>query len=598
VDEKQLQALDRQHRELALALPALRRLYRERQHLREASTGWQELDQSITVADAEAQRYEAERQPLIAELQAAEQARASASERVVRARAHIDMARERAERFRRVSGGAVCGYCGQTLSAEHRDTEWARIQQEVAASEEELAVAQQALNLTREGEFRLRESNDAARAASAAAKRRAEALRREYERTGDQLRRHTEACQEAYCDLRPLYRTYVAQPLPADWLQTVYPTEEELNQLAVEQTSQENHVESLRRAIAARRDRMEGVRRDSLGAENYLNRVQQETRDLEQTLRQEMLQDELRRQRQADALQTLPPNWRALAEEVTGETLRSWHREHEVLTARDAGGRLNRLREVQTGLGALTQRLRQLQEEAESIPVESRRNPSEMELHLQKARSEERRLVKQRQSQETVRDALLARQRRHDELSEDFRKADRQRHLYARLTELLGHQQLQRHLVRQAERGVVENANLILDRLSGGQLTLRLRRDDSDGEDQALHLAAFKPAEGQSFGLSFLSGSERFRIAVSLALGIGQYASRQYRPIESIIIDEGFGCLDRDNRAAMIEELKRLQGSLRCILLVSHQEEFAEAFPDGYHFEMEGGATKVSRFRR
>jgi exonuclease SbcC len=37
---------------------------------------------------------------------------------------------------------------------------------------------------------------------------------------------------------------------------------------------------------------------------------------------------------------------------------------------------------------------------------------------------------------------------------------------------------------------------------------------------------------------------------------------------------------------------------LQCILLVSHQEEFAEAFSDGYHFELEAGATKVRRFQR
>ena len=83
-----------------------------------------------------------------------------------------------------------------------------------------------------------------------------------------------------------------------------------------------------------------------------------------------------------------------------------------------------------------------------------------------------------------------------------------------------------------------------------------------------------------------------------LALGIGQYASRQHRPIESVIIDEGFGCLDRKGRQVMIQELQNLRGHLHCILLVTHQEEFADAFPDGYRFELQDGATKVSRFVR
>ena len=39
----------------------------------------------------------------------------------------------------------------------------------------------------------------------------------------------------------------------------------------------------------------------------------------------------------------------------------------------------------------------------------------------------------------------------------------------------------------------------------------------------------------------------------------------------------------------MIQELQNLRGQMRCILLVSHQEDFAEAFPDGYHFRLDGG---------
>src|ERR1700722_17257726 len=102
----------------------------------------------------------------------------------------------------------------------------------------------------------------------------------------------------------------------------------------------------------------------------------------------------------------------------------------------------------------------------------------------------------------------------------------------------------------------------------------------------------------RAINVTFLSGSQKFRVAVSLALGIGQYASRQHRPIESVIIDEGFGCLDSQGRQVMIQELQNLRGQMRCILLVSHQEEFAEAFADGYHFQLESGATRGKRFQK
>jgi DNA repair exonuclease SbcCD ATPase subunit len=65
-----------------------------------------------------------------------------------------------------------------------------------------------------------------------------------------------------------------------------------------------------------------------------------------------------------------------------------------------------------------------------------------------------------------------------------------------------------------------------------------------------------------------------------------------------VIIDEGFGCLDRQGRQVMIQELHNLKGHLRCILLVSHQEEMAEAFPDGYRFELREGTTIATRLPR
>jgi DNA repair protein SbcC/Rad50 len=113
-----------------------------------------------------------------------------------------------------------------------------------------------------------------------------------------------------------------------------------------------------------------------------------------------------------------------------------------------------------------------------------------------------------------------------------------------------------------------------------------------------LSLTSLQSASQAATNVAFLSGSQRFRVAVALALGLGQYASRQHRPIESVIIDEGFGCLDRQGRQVMIQELQNLRGQLRCILLISHQEEFADAFSDGCLFELADGSTRVKRFQR
>jgi exonuclease SbcC len=64
-------------------------------------------------------------------------------------------------------------------------------------------------------------------------------------------------------------------------------------------------------------------------------------------------------------------------------------------------------------------------------------------------------------------------------------------------------------------------------------------------------------------------------------LAMGRFAAGQARPLEleSVIIDEGFGSLDRDGLQAAADELDRVRQHLRRIVVVSHQEEFAKRFP-------------------
>lgn len=157
----------------------------------------------------------------------------------------------------------------------------------------------------------------------------------------------------------------------------------------------------------------------------------------------------------------------------------------------------------------------------------------------------------------------------------------------------LGPRGLQLYLVREAQQTIMQYAVGILDRLSAGQLGPQLKQDDDNS--RALQLEAFNRQTGEApINVAFLSGSQKFRVAVSLALAIGQYASRQHRPIESVIIDEGFGCLDREGRQVMIQEIQNLRGQLQRVILVSHQEELADALLDAYRFEIRDGTTRVS----
>ncbi len=293
---------------------------------------------------------------------------------------------------------------------------------------------------------------------------------------------------------------------------------------------------------------------------------------------------------------SLPLSWREHVASITAENVSRFQSELRELEAR---GVENQARALEGARGAVEFHRRQMADLEHSLTAFSeaaRSGADVLRKRLIAARQElsarERVLVQTREEQSR----LLHQKTRRAELEEQARAADRCAVLYRTLSELLGRKGLQLHQVRKAERGIIDFANQVLDRLSSGRFFLRLCSDSDQNSDQAFHMEALDRQSGEAFGLSFLSGSQKFRVAVSLALGIGQYASRGHRPIESVIIDEGFGCLDREGRQIMIQELQNLRTQLRCILLVSHQEEFAEAFAEGYRVEMVDDTSRITRF--
>jgi DNA repair protein SbcC/Rad50 len=298
-------------------------------------------------------------------------------------------------------------------------------------------------------------------------------------------------------------------------------------------------------------------------------------------------------------LKRIPESWRDKLGPSVGMSERiQWTNELENLENSKIVDRYHELQKIDGLLELIQTQQANINGEIEEIPEVSRCNPLSIDSLLADARKELE--VVQLNLRKAFQDlAILERQQLDYQKWESERQVvDREQQFHAILTDLLGRDNLQRHLISRGERQIVDLANSILDRLSNGDLSLRLKKDLESGmnSEEALDLEVQnRRVGGRPIGIAFLSGSQRFRVAVSLALGIGQFASRGVKPIESVIIDEGFGCLDREGRESMIQELQNLKTQLKCVLLVSHQEEFAEAFPNSYRFELQNGATRVSR---
>ncbi|HLW68934.1 MAG TPA: SMC family ATPase [Gemmataceae bacterium] len=633
------------------ALSPLSRLFQQREELRRSL-------QTLTLAQMEEKSIEARGKELKARhdeikphLDSARAGLKICEEKLASEKALWQQANGLCSEFEMLEGSKICRACGQPLTPKHYKEERGRREKERYEAEMRVRQAQDEWQTAREAEQNFGEQfqkNEQELLAAREAFRDSQKLAQQGLKDSERLKSD---CERAYQELPEPFRSRVAASPPADWPATTYPAasdveaakrtahnlaaaRRDLEQARAGQTRWSNlnaQLGALRQALddlaatlprnpqEVRREfvRLDAEQKALAGqllasreaekeVQNELDRLHREREAVQQAVaeRQGKLQtEEITRRHCQQALisarKALTPDWQQQADHVALAELNHLRAEKEDLEKSDVEARADQLRQVQIELESLKQTVIDLEKEREQFPAEARRQAGAIQVELQQARVSATGRVEELHAARTERNQLESRRQQREQLRAQLGEAEREWNRYKLLSELLGRDRLQRHLVRQAERQIVDYANNVLDRLSSGQLLLRLSGTDDGAADRALELEAYNRATGQSpINVAFLSGSQRFRVAVSLALGIGQYASRQHRPIESVIIDEGFGCLDRQGRQVMIQELQNLRGHLHCILLVSHQEEFADAFATGYRFELADGHTRVTRIQK
>jgi exonuclease SbcC len=641
--------------ELSRVHPILDRLHKERRELTEALEAAAAGSAVLKSLEVEGKELNKAAANLTAELAAARAARTAAEQRAGVAAALADRAKAAAAEFESLTGAKDCPACGQELTAKHLDAERKRRRDEAASSERERVAADAVLKHATAVEVDAARRESESRETLTGLREKFAKLKAEGKARGEAAERVVQSLALRYADLPAPLQAKVAPVLPhgeAEWAATTYPDRADLTAMyqdvktlpaAIARLARARealtHFGKLRVRAEAARDALDKLRQGLQGTDPVKLRAEHQTlsgrekslvnaikggkqavadcgREADtltgeshrcvQTLTDlaGKLANEINvRKNAADnadrAKRELPPEWQKRVDEAGLGADSGWKAEAERLEADGVAAKFAGLASARAGLDTLRDALRAQEAEAAGFPPESRRDPDEVRVTLNEAKGKLAAAEQAHVAALQQRGKLDDYRAQREALGTETRQLDAKFTRYKTLADLLGRDRLQRYLVRRAERQIVDYANGVLDRLSGGQLFLKLASGEETGADKALELEAYNRVTGGApIPVAFLSGSQKFRVAVCLALGIGQYASRQHRPIESVIIDEGFGCLDRQGRQVMIQELQNLRGHLHCILLVSHQEEFADAFPDGYRFELQDGATKVSRFQR
>ncbi|HWG43014.1 MAG TPA: SMC family ATPase [Gemmataceae bacterium] len=638
---------------LTQLIPQLTHFRAYREDLRQAVGREQAAKQRLAQVEAHGKQLNGELKRLEPLVQAADRAARQAKDDETEARTLLKQAQDSLQEITQMHGSKVCRHCGLELTPGHLQDEKRRRDNEVRRIEERLKKAVTDLAAAREEEKHLRKEEKGTQENYREAREDYREAQTQMQQALADVTRLQGDCARAYAELPEEQQRRISRTPPADWLKTDYPGPQDLESLRTEaaghtaarqrwqkaedtlkqwnklKTQEGDKLATLSRLQADLPADREAVRRkhadlklnlDTFERDLKTKRAQDKAagadidrltreRQQEQThldrinleLKNKELESQYARQAIAANQKALPASWQTAAESIGSAEYNLWDQERADLEASGTDQRGKELQQASLNLHMLRQEVESLEEQQQTFPEAARRNPAEVKAELDRAKQTE--ALRDKALTETRQQLALLQgyRKQREQIGEEFTRLEGEWKQQKTLAELLGRDRLQLHLVRQAERQVIEYANAVLDRLSGGQLYLKLS-GEANGEGnaaKALELEAYNRSTGEKpINVAFLSGSQKFRVAVSLALGIGQYASRQHRPIESVIIDEGFGCLDSQGRQVMIQELQNLRSQMRCILLVSHQEEFAEAFSDGYHFELESGATKVTRFQK
>ena len=123
---------------------------------------------------------------------------------------------------------------------------------------------------------------------------------------------------------------------------------------------------------------------------------------------------------------------------------------------------------------------------------------------------------------------------------------------------------------------LVDEANVHLERLTD---RYRLRPACAeDGRPTLSFVVEDRFQGGQVRPTTTLSGGERFLVSLALALGLGQLRSNK-TPLETLLLDEGFGTLDQESQSVAMSALDRLQATGTQVGIISHVDALREKIP-------------------
>lgn len=152
---------------------------------------------------------------------------------------------------------------------------------------------------------------------------------------------------------------------------------------------------------------------------------------------------------------------------------------------------------------------------------------------------------------------------------------------YEDLAAAFGKKGIQAMLIESAIPEIEDEANTLLDRMTDGRMKVQLltqRETKTAGMTETLDIVISDELGARPYEM--YSGGESFRINLALRLALSRLLThRAGAKLQFLIIDEGFGTQDAQGKYKVVEAINAIKDDFAKILVVTHDQELKEAFP-------------------
>lgn len=166
-----------------------------------------------------------------------------------------------------------------------------------------------------------------------------------------------------------------------------------------------------------------------------------------------------------------------------------------------------------------------------------------------------------------------------------------------RLEKACGRDGVQALLIEQALPEIEEDANALLERLTGGEMRVlfetqrELKSRDALAETLDIRIgdaAGERPYEN-------FSGGEQFRVNFAIRLALSKILARRAGArLQTLVIDEGFGSQDPAGRQRLVEAINAVKDDFKRILVITHIDELKDVFPTRIEVEKRPAGSQIT----